>query len=829
MIIDYYWDSDFVIRELISNLIIENKVTPVLGSGFTRNCKSKDGRVPSGDDMSDYLRQFAANAYKKDVAEYRNTTFTELCSYYNKRSTPLERFSYFSKNFTEVELSQDKIDFLRLFPQYMYTLNIDDGIEYNCNEYKIILPRRNIFEEYIKQYSTVFKVHGDVHYYLNNIEEEELIFNKRQYIDSIKSNAKMLSKLKDDFSNSNLLYVGCSLSDEPDLMSVVIDAVKTRRVECQAFYITGSALEDDKKDLLEDYGITACIIVSDYEKFYKDLVSDVRRLEARDQPINIYKEPEIIELSRNETTLENILNSNSIIPLPFEGEIYKPSFVVERDIVQDVIEQLREHSPVHIIYGHRISGKTFCLFNLFEMIKDKTRYFFPTGTKISDSELEKLLKNNNCLFIFDTNCLDSEQMFRITREKRKLIANSNYVIIAVNSSDRNGLDLMTENSFYGVSKVKNSFSDSELQKLNKGLQLNNLPTFLNYEKIYSKYKKRIILTQRTILDNLYMIAEKFSTDARIFDLSNISKFSSVKDLALFILLATEQTLSGYDLFYFNVQDESKKLVMELPIHFAINYYQYNLSRIDSNYKLTTNSRYFLLRYLGEYAKSVENYENILMAYRYIYQQIRNAESEFDCPRKMLDFIKFDVLNDVFYRNNNSVIELIKYIYEGMENDMNINPQFKHQRAKSIFWLCPNNNAEIEDAIKYVDLARHDVEVILKHRYNKKLKISLEHIKYTQASIYGRLCALNNYKDNEITVKTLQYYKEALSSDENYGNREDLVRKKTEKYIYEDLQGLLNYFVSNYPVDSAVVLGTKQLATELEIELKDSNMQLDIIS
>lgn len=823
MIIDYYWDSDFSIRALISNLILENKVTPVLGSGFTRNCKSKDGRVPSGDDMSDYLRQFAANAYKKDIAEYKNTTFTELCSYYNKRSTTIERFNYFSKNFTEVELSQDKIDFLSLLPQYMYTLNIDDGIEHNCNEYKIILPRRNIFEEYIKQYSTVFKVHGDVHHYLNNIEEEELIFNKRQYIDSIKSNAKMLSKLKDDFSNSNLLYVGCSLSDEPDLMSVVIDAVKTRRAECQAFYITGSVLEDDKRDLLEDYGITACLIVNDYEKFYKDLVSDVQRLESHFQPINIYKEPEIIALSRDETSLDNILNSNSIVPVPFEGKIYKPPFVIERDMIEDVIRQLREHSPIHIIYGHRISGKTFCLFNLFEMIKDKRRYFFSSGTKISNSELEKLFENNNCLFIFDTNSLDSEQMFKITREKKKLSVNANYVIIAVNSSDRNGLDLMTENMFYGSSKVKNAFSDSELIKLNKNLQLNNLPTFLNCENFYSKYKKKYMFTQRTILDNLYMIAEKFSSDTRIFDLSNIAKFSSVKDLALFILLATEQTLSGYDLFYFNVQNESEKLVKELPIHFAINYYQYNLSRIDSNYKLTTNSRYFLLRYLGEYAKSVDNYENILMAYRYIFQQISNAESEFDCPRKMLDFIKFDVLNDVFYRNNNSVIELIKYIYEGMENDMNINPQFKHQRAKSIFWLCPNNSLEIKDAVRYVDLARHDVEVILKHKFNKKLKISLEHIKYTQASIYGRLCALNNYREEEITIKTLQYYKEALSSDENYGNREDLVRKKTEKYIYEDLQGLLNYFVSKNPADSALALETKQLANELEITLKESNI------
>lgn len=823
MINDYDWDSDYSIRELISRLIVENKITPVFGSGFTRNCKSKDGRVPSGDDMSDYLRQFAASAYGKNRSVYQDTSFTELCTYYNRRSTSLEKFNYFSKNFTEVELSQDKIDFLRLFPQYMYTLNIDDGIEYNCNEYKIILPRRNIFEEYIKQYCTVFKVHGDVHYYLNNIEEEELIFNKRQYIDSIKSNAKMLSKLKDDFSNNNLLYVGCSLADEPDLMSVVIDAVKTRRAECQSFYITGSALDDDKKDLLEDYGITACLIVSDYDKFYKDFVLEAQRLENHFQPINIYKEPETVELSRDETTLDNILNSNAIVPVPFEGKIYKPPFVVERDSVKDVISQLRNHSPIHIIYGHRISGKTFCLFNLFEMIKDKTRYFFASGTKIDNSELEGLFEDTNCLFIFDTNSLDSEQIFKITREKKRLLANENYVIIAVNASDRNGLDLMTENIFYGSSKVKNSFSDLELEKLNKNLQLNNLPTFLNSEKTYSNYKKRYLSIQRTILDNLYMIAEKFSIDTAVFDLSNISKFSSIKELALFILLATEQTLSAYDLFYFDVQNEATKLTKELPIHFGMNYYQYNLSRIDSNYKLTTNSRYFLLRYLAEFAKSTDNYKNILLGYQYIFQQISNAESDFDCPRKMLDFIKFDVLNDVFYRNNKSVIELIKYIYEGLENDMNINPQFKHQRAKSIFWLCPDDSNEIENAVRYVDLARHDVEVILKRKFNEKLKISLEHIKYTQASIYGRLCALSNYKEDGVAIKSLQYYKEALSSDENYGNRIDLVRKKTEKYIYEDLQGLLNYFISKDETETDLALEAKQLANELEITLSQPNI------
>ncbi len=120
MIIDYNWETDKAIRDQIADLIVQRKLTPVIGSGFTRNCKALRGKVPSGDDMSSYLKDFAANAYGKDKKHYENSTFPELCTYYSKRSTPKERFKYFSSYFTKVELSTGQIEFLRLFPQYIY-------------------------------------------------------------------------------------------------------------------------------------------------------------------------------------------------------------------------------------------------------------------------------------------------------------------------------------------------------------------------------------------------------------------------------------------------------------------------------------------------------------------------------------------------------------------------------------------------------------------------------------------------------------------------------------------------------------------------------------
>lgn len=103
-------------------------------------------------------------------------------------------------------MRKQKKQFLSLFSQYVYTLNIDDAIEHNCNQFNVLLPNTEIFDKYVEQYTTVFKLHGDVNFYLKNIENESIIFNKKEYIESIKKNGKMLTKLKEDFADKNIIY-----------------------------------------------------------------------------------------------------------------------------------------------------------------------------------------------------------------------------------------------------------------------------------------------------------------------------------------------------------------------------------------------------------------------------------------------------------------------------------------------------------------------------------------------------------------------------------------------------------------------------------------------
>lgn len=250
MIKKVIWKDDKKTRDMISQLINDKKLFPVFGSGFTAKCKAKNGVVPSGKDMITYMIEFLSKAYDKPAESFQGRNFPDLCTLYSQKSTIDEKFDYFSSNFTEVIIEEEKKRFLSLFTQYVYTLNIDDGIEHNCSQFNVLLPNTEIFDKYIEKYTTVFKLHGDVSFYLKNIENESIIFNKKEYIESIKKNGKMLAKLKEDFADKNIIYIGCSLDDEPDLLSIVAEAAKERLAESQAFYITRRDIDEEEQDLL---------------------------------------------------------------------------------------------------------------------------------------------------------------------------------------------------------------------------------------------------------------------------------------------------------------------------------------------------------------------------------------------------------------------------------------------------------------------------------------------------------------------------------------------------------------------------------------------------
>lgn len=793
MIKKVIWKDDKKTRDMISQLINDKKLFPVFGSGFTAECKAKNGVVPSGKDMITYMIEFLSKAYDKPAESFQGRNFPDLCTLYSKKSTIDEKFDYFSSNFTEVIIEEEKKRFLSLFTQYVYTLNIDDGIEHNCSQFNVLLPNTEIFDKYIEKYTTVFKLHGDVSFYLKNIENESIIFNKKEYIESIKKNGKMLAKLKEDFADKNIIYIGCSLDDEPDLLSIVAEAAKERLAESQAFYISRRDIDEEEQDLLEEYGITTIVKIENYISFFADIISLCSDKTNSTDFFDNYHEPKFIRLGKSDVTIDTLLNSNSIVPSPFEGKIFLPPYFIKRDVLNEALFSLKFHSPIHIIYGNRISGKTFFLVGLMDLIQDKTRYYFPSNVKISDDRIDSLLEMSNCAFIFDTNTLNESQLQKMLKLKSIFSRNGNYIILTINTSERSGIDLISTTNKYGFTKVKNVFSPNEIKQINKALQKCNLPTFIRTETIKTYKELRVA---RTILDNLYIIQDKFQYDKKLPDFLTLSKDLSIRKLALLIILATNKEISSYELSYFDIREEALSLAKDYPILFEIGYYRFALPIIDSIYKFATNSRYYLLKYLGDFSKNQKKYDLIIDSYKYIHRRIKQNEESFIVPRKMLGFLRFDVLSDIFYKNNNYTTDLINNIYKRFEDELNDSPQFKHQRAKSILWRFNKDLSNMQEAAKYIELAKYDTENILKSRKNDKLEISLEHIKYTQSIIYGRICTLEEYSNSNTIRIAVQCYLEALTSDNNKLELDDIREKKTYKFIYADLQSLIEYVNNN---------------------------------
>ena len=68
--------------------------------------------------------------------------------------------------------------------------------------------------------------------------------------------------------------------------------------------------------------------------------------------------------------------------------------------------------------------------------------------------------------------------------------------------------------------------------------------------------------------------------------------------------------------------------------------------------------------------------------------------------------------------------------------------------------------------------------------------------YTQSIIYGRICALEKYSNSDTIRIAIKYYLEALTSENNKLELDDIREKKTYKYIYADLQSLIEYVNNN---------------------------------
>ena len=130
------------IRDELQSHIRRQELFPIIGSGFTRECRTRDREnhcVPSGQDMQEYMEKYLANHGHPVPNGY---SFSKIARYYEKFADKSDIIQYFKQHFIHVDLDGLRKDFLSLNWKLIYTLNLDDAIERNSPYQFKVLPNR---------------------------------------------------------------------------------------------------------------------------------------------------------------------------------------------------------------------------------------------------------------------------------------------------------------------------------------------------------------------------------------------------------------------------------------------------------------------------------------------------------------------------------------------------------------------------------------------------------------------------------------------------------------------------------------------------------------
>ena len=149
----------------IQQQLKRKSIVPVLGSGFTRGCPSQGGEVPSGDDYKNYMIDCILKERGLDESkrtDYEKKQFSKISTIYHKLIPKEKQRKYLRKNFTRVELPEDKRKFLAINWPYVYTLNTDDAIEKNSRYSTVVSSNRKIWNDVFETEKCTIKLHGHI-------------------------------------------------------------------------------------------------------------------------------------------------------------------------------------------------------------------------------------------------------------------------------------------------------------------------------------------------------------------------------------------------------------------------------------------------------------------------------------------------------------------------------------------------------------------------------------------------------------------------------------------------------------------------------------------
>lgn len=134
------------------------------------------------------------------------------------------------------------------------------------------------------------------------------------------------------------------------------------------YFLTDKMLNQMDLIDLENYGITVVVHVNSYDDFYNSFYQIKKEAELIEpQSLDFYKNIEIASLDiKSKKNQDYLLYEKT----PFDIEKRKitlPYYFIERKTSTTIIDNLQTF-PLHIVYGRRISGKSYMLLDIYKFI-----------------------------------------------------------------------------------------------------------------------------------------------------------------------------------------------------------------------------------------------------------------------------------------------------------------------------------------------------------------------------------------------------------------------------------------------------------------------------
>lgn len=150
----------------------------------------------------------------------------------------------------------------------------------------------------------------------------------------------------------NLIYIGCSLSNEIDLLSIALKPA----ISGNRYYCTARQPDEDELLMLSKYGITHCIVFDSYDTIYTELTvsaDEAEKIEKND--LDEYKTFKFVELQAGFDMNKAYLFQGKTL-INKERQVFLPAFFTPREIVEQLAVNIKIKGT-QILVGSGCSGK----------------------------------------------------------------------------------------------------------------------------------------------------------------------------------------------------------------------------------------------------------------------------------------------------------------------------------------------------------------------------------------------------------------------------------------------------------------------------------------